>query len=59
LDLLSQHFSTVYSIDLRNYKAQVGKAFDIEDYLMSHEIDRVLFIGSRSFWDRDVFSLYK
>jgi len=50
IKLLASHYSKLVSIDLRNYKAEIGKSFDLSDCVSAHNIDTVLLIGSQSFW---------
>ena len=57
LMLLSQHFSTLYSVDLRNYKAQTGKVFSFDSYVKEHGIDRVLLIGNLDYYVLQAFIL--
>lgn len=57
LKLLSSHYHRTYSVDLRYYAHQTGTEFDLTSYLSSHEIDKVLFIGSLAFWTSDDFAL--
>ena len=58
LRLLAGHFSKLYSIDLRNYKAQMKNEFDLDSYLSAHpDIDRILFIGNMDFYISDSFNL--
>jgi len=54
---LAQHFSKIYSIDLRNYKTQVGKDFDFDSYVKEHNIERVLFIGNVDYFILEAFRL--
>lgn len=49
LKLIAGHFNKTYSIDLRNYERIMGKPFFIDKYMKTHKIDKVLFIGSKSF----------
>ncbi len=55
--LLSQHFTTLYSVDLRNYKAQTGKVFDFDKYVEERGIERVLFIGNLDYYVLPAFIL--
>ncbi len=48
--LLSQHFTTLYSVDLRNYKNQTGKTFNFDKYVAERSIDRVLLIGNLDYY---------
>lgn len=55
LKLLASHYNNTYSIDLRYYEVYMDKTFDLSDYLDSHDIDKVLFIGNISFYANDTF----
>ena len=58
LKLLASHYSTVYSVDLRNYEAQLGTPFSFQDYLTEHsDIDRVLLIGNVDYYVLDTFDI--
>ena len=46
LKLIASHFNKTYSIDLRHYKAQVGKPFCLNDYIREHDVSVVLFVGN-------------
>lgn len=46
LKLLASHFNCTYSIDLRNYERQCGEPFRFADYVQTHQITKVLFIGN-------------
>ena len=45
LKLLASHFGKTFSVDLRYYPSGEG-GFDLPDYVRSHEIQKVLVIGS-------------
>jgi hypothetical protein len=55
LKLIAGHFNRTYSIDLRNYERIMGKPFLIDKYMKTHKIDKVLFIGSQSFFEQKKF----
>jgi len=55
LKLIAGHFNKTYSIDLRNYERIMGKPFFIDKYMKTHKIDKVLFIGSQSFFEQKAF----
>ena len=57
LKLLSNHYSKIISIDLRNYQAQTGKKFSFDSYVKGKGIDKVLFIGSCGYWYMEEFYL--
>ena len=58
LRLLAGHFNKLYSIDLRNYKAQMGSDFSLDSYLAAHpDVDRILFLGNLDFYVLDTFDL--
>lgn len=52
---LSNHFNTIYNVDLRNYKTQTGKTFDFDSYVREHGITRVLLIGSLEYYVQSQF----
>ncbi len=47
--LLAAHFSRTWFVDLRLYAKDVGEEFDLDQFLSSHEITNVLFLGSQ-YW---------
>lgn len=57
LKLLASHFNRTYSIDLRNYKAQIGHSFHFSQYAAEHHIKKVLLIGNVDFYTLDTFML--
>lgn len=58
LKLLASHFTNLYSIDLRNYEAQLGHAFSLQQYLAMHpDIDRILLIGNLDYYVLDSFNI--
>lgn len=57
LKLLASHFNRTYSIDLRNYQAQIGSAFRFSDYVAAHQITKVLLIGNVDYFTMDTFRL--
>ena len=58
LKLLASHFTDLYSIDLRNYEAQLGHAFSLQQYLIDHpDIDRILLIGNLDYYVLDSFNI--
>lgn len=57
LKLLAKHFNKTISIDLRNYKAQMGKDFNFEQYLKEYNIQKVLFIGNVDFYTMSEFMI--
>ena len=57
LKLLASHYNRTHSIDLRNYAAKMGHAFDFDTYVETNEIDTVLLIGNIDFWVMNEFSL--
>lgn len=58
LKLLASHFTDLYSIDLRNYEAQIGDAFSLQQYLNKHsDIGRILLIGNLDYYVLDSFNI--
>ena len=55
LKLIAGHFNKTYSIDLRHYKDCLGKPFSIDEYMKTHIIDKVLFIGTQGFFKQKEF----
>ena len=55
LKLMASHFDRVYSVDLRSYEQDMGKPFRLAEYLREHEITKVLWIGSTTFFTSDDF----
>ncbi len=56
LKLLACHFTEVHSVDLRNYKAQIGVPFRFGDYIRDHNITKVLWNGCLDFWTSGAFN---
>ncbi len=57
LKLLACHFSEVHAIDLRNHEAQLGVPFRFGEYVETHAISKVLFVGSTEYWYGPSFNL--
>ena len=57
LKLIASGFENTYSVDLRNYERDTGKAFSFSDYVSEHAIDRVLLIGNLDYFVMDEFRL--
>ena len=57
LKLLACHFDSLYAVDLRYYKACLGKDFQLSAYLKEHDIHKVLLIGSDTYFMMDEFRL--
>ena len=55
LKLMASHFGRVCSGDLRSYEQDMGKPFRLAEYLREHEITKVLWIGSTTFFTSDDF----
>lgn len=55
LKLMASHFDRVYSVDLRSYEQDMGKPFRMAEYLREHQITKVLWIGSTTFFTSDDF----
>ena len=55
LKLIAGHFNKTYSIDLRHYEKTMGKPFLIDEYMKTHIIDKVLFIGNQDFLKQKEF----
>lgn len=48
--LIASHFETTRFIDLRFYESTFKEPFVLEKYVLEHEIDQVLLMGSHSFY---------
>lgn len=57
LKQLASHYDNTYSIDLRYYKARMGKVFNFTEYVQEHEIDTVLLIGNIDFYTSADFKM--
>ncbi len=57
LKLLASHTSELYSVDLRNYEAQMGRPFDLVSYLEAHGIDHVVLVGNIDYFRSDSFDM--
>ena len=57
LKLLACHFESLYSVDLRYYRAYMGADLQLSEYLREHDIHKVLLIGSTNYFFMDEFHL--
>lgn len=57
LKLLASHYNITYSIDMRYYEHYMNAPFDFADYVQTHHIDKVLFIGNIDFFTMSEFAL--
>ena len=57
LKLIATHFNKTCSIDLRYYESVMKKPFNIQSYIMEHEIDKVLLIGNIDYFSSGDFIL--
>lgn len=49
-ELFASHFKETRIVDLRNYKDQKGKEFDIIEYVSKYKIDNIIFMGNTGFF---------
>ena len=56
-DLVASHFNKTYNVDLRAYKTDMGKEFNIAEFIKENDISQVLFIGNIDFYVLDTFML--
>lgn len=54
-DLIASSYNKTHVIDLRAYKMDLGKDFDIKDYVKENKIDKILFLGDKNFFSLDTF----
>ena len=47
--LIASHFNKTYDVDLRHYENEFNEKFNIKDYIVKNDIDKVLFIMDYSF----------
>lgn len=57
LKLIASHYSKVYAVDLRYYKAYMGKDFSISQYLKENAIDKVLLMGNVDYFTMSDFNI--
>lgn len=57
LKLLASHFSKTYAVDLRYYAPHIGKDFDFDEYVKTHDIDKVLLIGNVDYFTMGEFMI--
>lgn len=57
LKLISTHFNRTYAVDMRYYKAYMGKNFKLGKYMSDNKIDKVLFMGNVDFVILDEFKV--
>ncbi len=55
LKLIAGHFNKTHSIDLRHYEKRMGTPFLIDEYMKTHKIDKVMFIGNQGFFEQKEF----
>ncbi|RRD96195.1 hypothetical protein EII17_01460 [Clostridiales bacterium COT073_COT-073] len=54
--LLAAHFNHSYFVDLRHYHKDTGKKFELNHFIDSHQIDKVLIMGSAGMIIADEFA---
>lgn len=57
LKLIASHYNITYSIDFRHYERQMQTPFHLAEYLQTHHVDQILFIGNLDYFTMDVFAL--
>ncbi len=57
LKLLASHYGSVYAVDLRYYKAYMGKDFSLSQYLENNNIDKVLLMGNVDYFTMSDFNI--
>jgi len=50
IELISEHFNKTYSVDLRHYERYMKEEFNLTDFVLENDIDKVLFIGKIDFF---------
>ena len=55
-ELIASHFNKTYIVDIRHYKNDVGKDFDIDKYIKDNKIDKILVLGNSSYYRTDEFN---
>ena len=58
-ELIASAFNYTYVIDLRAYEEDIGKEFNIYNYIAENKISKVLFIGDYNFFASRVFRFIK
>lgn len=54
---IASHFNHTYIVDLRHYQKDMGKPFDLADFVTQHQVDKVLFSGYYFYYLLDSFNL--
>lgn len=57
-ELLASHFNKTYNVDLRAYKSEMGKEFELKKFIKEKDIDKVLLIGNKDYFVLETFMLY-
>ena len=57
-ELLASHFNKTYNVDLRAYKSEIGKEFELKKFIKEKDIDKVLLIGNKDYFVLDTFMIY-
>jgi len=57
LKLIASHYNRTYSVDLRNYEANLGSEFCFSEYIKEHNITKVLLIGNIDYFIMSEFLL--
>lgn len=57
LKLIAAHYNKLYAVDLRYYKAYMGKDFSISEYLKENNIGKVLLMGNVDYFTMSDFNI--
>jgi hypothetical protein len=56
-ELISTHFNKTYNVDLRAYKSDMNKEFNIKEFIQENKIDKVLLIGNIDYFTLETFMI--
>ena len=54
-ELIAANYNYSYFIDIRNYSSLKSERFNLTEYLKTHEVDNILFVGNINFFVTDQF----
>lgn len=56
-ELLASHFNKTYNVDLRNYKTDMNKEFNLKEIIKNYDINKILLIGNIDYFVLDTFMI--
>lgn len=56
-EFIASHYNNTYYVDLRDYENSHGHKFKFGEFVGENKIDKVLFMGYRTFFAEDIFNI--